>query len=62
MTDQEIQKLLRAGRCENCGGTKAEHRKRGAKCPTRLTDTRYLPWTPESLALALEMKRRMETK
>ena len=30
-------------RCQNCGGTKKEHRQK--KCPTRLTQTTWKPWT-----------------
>lgn len=50
MTDQQI-----TSRCENCGGLKKEHGVRKPyKCPTRLKDTAWTPWTVESYAAALE--------
>jgi alpha-L-arabinofuranosidase len=41
MTDERIISL-----CQNCGDTKKEHGARKPwKCPTRLADTNWKPWT-----------------
>jgi len=35
-------------RCEHCGGLKKEHHKRAPfKCPTRLSENNWKPWTEE---------------
>jgi hypothetical protein len=49
MTNEQI-----VSRCENCGGLKREHRRRGGalKCPTRLKDSEWKPWTVEGYQAA----------
>lgn len=40
-------------RCQNCGGTRKEHHVRKPyRCPTRLTESCWLPWTVEAYEAA----------
>jgi hypothetical protein len=40
-------------RCQNCGGTRKEHRVRKPyRCPTRLAETYWTPWTVEEYEAA----------
>jgi predicted Zn-ribbon and HTH transcriptional regulator len=54
MTENEKRKMIESGRCENCGWAKKEHgRVKPWKCPTRLQESYYTPWTFRSLDTAL---------
>jgi hypothetical protein len=42
-------------RCQNCGGLKKEHRiRKPYRCPTRLTESYWKPWTIEAFEEAVK--------
>lgn len=50
MKTREINLGMFAGRCQNCGFAKKDHTPGLYRCPTRLKESAWLPWTGDAIA------------